>query len=135
MTGVRLGVVADHYQVCLLDDEAFYHALQVGHPTDAGNEWAYNPLAFNRIGVDTHLISIGTARDDLVEFVVEICASPPPSHVTAEHIVEADLAVQSGAIHLRGCTEDPTPDRRIGLDAGLFGCGSRTCRQTHRHRS
>ncbi|MFC5201021.1 sulfotransferase-like domain-containing protein [Streptomyces kaempferi] len=91
---------ADHGQFCVQDLEP-YDTWMAEHATDpdlppAG--WTEEAVHVHRIGVEPHSISIGTARDDLVESLITVHASAPMTEPTAEHIVEADLDAPTGQL-------------------------------------
>ncbi|GGJ65375.1 sulfotransferase-like domain-containing protein [Streptomyces brasiliensis] len=84
---------ADHGQFYVQDLEP-YDAWMAEHAMDpdlppAG--WTDEAVHVHRIGVEPHSISIGTARDDMVESLITVHATAPMTEPTAEHIVEADL--------------------------------------------
>ncbi|MGA5364016.1 hypothetical protein [Streptomyces purpurascens] len=91
---------ADHGQFYVQDLEP-YDAWMAEHATDpdlppAG--WTEEAVHVHRIGLEPHSISVGTARDDMVESLITVHASAPMTEPTAEHIVEADLEAPTGQL-------------------------------------
>ncbi|MEU6669508.1 hypothetical protein [Streptomyces sp. NPDC046727] len=87
---------ADHGQFYVQDLDP-YDAWIAEHATDpdlppAG--WTKEAVHVHRIGVEPHSISVGTARDDMVESLITVHTSAPTTDPTAEHIVETDLDVK-----------------------------------------
>lgn len=125
MPDARYAVVyADFAQFYLCDLEAHQSWMHVGGTADprlpaAG--WTREASDMHRIGVEPHSISVGTARIDVVETVLQILPDAPGEvRPDAGHVVEADLEVVSGSVSLLGCTQDPGPEDRIGLPAGRY---------------
>lgn len=74
----------------------------------------------HRIGVEPHSISVGTARDDMVESLITVHASEPPTDPAAEHIVEADLDVPTGQLTMSSPGTDPADGPSLTVHAGLL---------------
>jgi hypothetical protein len=94
MTGYR------YAQFCVQDVDP-YDAWMAEHATDPGlppGGWSGEAVQTHRIGLEPHSISVGTARDDTVETLIAVHASPPTVEPTAEHIVEADLDTPTGKL-------------------------------------
>lgn len=127
MNKVRRALVfADHSQFYIQDIDG-----QTAAETDEGYDWpearSEEAVAVCRIGVDGPCsIAIGTARSDYVETALRVHDAEPPL-VEAEHIVEADLTVPSGVVHVFGCMELPRPEHR---DASLKGDSRAAGRRT-----
>lgn len=124
MAEPRFAVVyAGYGQYYLQDLDAYGRWLKGGAATDpdlppAG--WTEQAVQEHRIGVEPHSISVGTARTDFVETVLQFHADSPPTRDDVEHIVEADLTVESESICLYGCTEDPGPQHQIIIPSGRY---------------
>jgi hypothetical protein len=99
-TPLKFLIDADHGQFYVQDLEP-YDAWMAEHATDrdlppAG--WTEEAGQVHRIGVEPHSISVGTARDDMVEAHITVHTSAPMTEPTAEHIVEADLDAPTGQL-------------------------------------
>jgi hypothetical protein len=100
LLSLRFVIDADHGQF-YVQDLVMYDAWISVHAMDpdlppAG--WTDDAVHIHRIGVEPHSISIGTARDDLVESLIEVHESAPLPDPAAEHIVEVDLDVPNGEL-------------------------------------
>jgi hypothetical protein len=98
-------VNADYGQFYLQDVDAHNAAMRAGaatDPTRAAGGWTDEAVRLHRIGLEPHSISIGAARSDLVETVLIIHETAPALVPEAEHAVEADLDVVTGAVLLVG---------------------------------
>ncbi len=67
-----------------------------------------------------HSISVGTARDDLVESLITIHASAPTAGQTAEHIVETDLLALTGELTMSRPRVDPADGPSLTAPAGIL---------------
>ncbi|GGS90043.1 hypothetical protein [Streptomyces cinerochromogenes] len=100
---------ADHGQFYVQDLEP-YDAWIAGHKTDpdlppAG--WTQEAVYVHRIGVEPHSISVGTARNDMVESLITVHTSAPTTDLTAEHIVETHLDAPTGQLTMSSPGTDP----------------------------
>lgn len=117
-------VYADYGQFYIRDLDAYDEWMTGGAASDpdlpaAG--WTHQAVHEYRIGVESHSISVGTARTDLVQTAFLLHNVPPITlRETAEHVVEADLAVKSATISVFGCTEQPGPEHRITVPPMLY---------------
>ncbi len=59
-------------------------------PDRPAGGWADAAVQVPRIGLEPHSISVGTAREDLVETVLAVHTSPPQLTANAKHAVEAE---------------------------------------------
>jgi len=119
----RAVVFADHGQFYVQDVEAHDQEMRSGgamDPDRAPAGWTYEAVHLHRIGVEPHSISVGTARSDFVETSLELHAAPPRELPQAEHIVEADMQIPTGALSIHGCFEDPGPEQRVNIQAGRY---------------
>ena len=109
---MHLELFADYFQFYLQDDD-----VKFGDMSDAWTEDAVQRL---RIALVPHAIGVGTARNHTVPVDIEVLGDEPSINTEAwEHVVEADLAVQTGRIVVAGCT-DSFPDAvRINVAPGL----------------
>ncbi|MEO3785165.1 hypothetical protein ABGB12_17675 [Actinocorallia sp. B10E7] len=90
-TSLKFLIDADHGQFYIQDLEPYdtwmaEHAMDPDLPPGG---WTDEAVHIHRIGAEPHSISVGTARDDMVESLITIHAFAPVP--TAEHIVETDL--------------------------------------------
>lgn len=125
MSKLRRAVVfADYYQFYVQDVEAHDAEMRAGGGTDVDRVpagWTEEAVNVHRIGVEPHSISVGTARRDFVETTLEAHTGPPPLELTeAEHIVEADVQIPTGLLHVLGCLEDPAPEHRVEVPPGRY---------------
>jgi hypothetical protein len=100
-------VFADYCQFYLQDSDAHSAAMRAGaatDPTRAAGGWTDEAVRLHRIGLEPHSISIGAARSDFVETTLTIHETAPVLVPEAEHVVEADLDVVTGAVLVVGCT-------------------------------
>lgn len=119
---LRFLIDADHGQFYVQDLEP-YDAWMDEHATDpdlppAG--WTREAVHIHRIGVEPHSISVGTARDDLVESLITLHMSVPVVEPTAEHVVEADLHVLSGVLTVSSPGVDPADGPSLVVPTGLL---------------
>ncbi|MEU8234634.1 hypothetical protein AB0C12_34020 [Actinoplanes sp. NPDC048967] len=121
MDRVRRAVVfADHAQF-YVQDVGGQLTAEEREDYDWPEPWSTEAVDVWRIGVDGPCsIAIGTARSDQVETALRVHRTSPPVLAGAEHVVEADLAVPSGAVHVFGCTETPGPQHRAEIPAGQY---------------
>jgi hypothetical protein len=121
MGQVRRAVVhADHSQFYIQDLEG-QQAAEEEEDYDWPEAWSDEAVCVNRIGLDGPCsIAIGTARSDHVETTLQVHPGGEPSLAEAEHIVEADLAVPSGVVHVFGCMERPEHEHRVEIPAGQY---------------
>jgi hypothetical protein len=82
--------------------------------------WSEEAVQVHRIGVEPHSISIGTARDDLVESVLTVHAGAPMAEQGAEHIVEADLDAPTGKLAIYSPGVDPADGPSLSVPACLL---------------
>lgn len=113
---------ADHGQFYIQDLEPYDawmadHALNPDLPP-AG--WTEEAVHVHRIGVEPHSISVGTARDDMVEAVITVHASAPITEPLAEHIVEADLNTPTGQLAVSSPGVLPEDGPGMAVPAGLL---------------
>lgn len=121
MDHVRLAVLlADHAQFYVQDVEGQV-AAEEDDDYDWPEAWSEEAVEVWRIGPDGPCsIAIGTARSDHVETTLRVHDACPSLLAEATHIVEADLAVPSGAVHVFGCMELPGPQHRAEIPAGRY---------------
>lgn len=124
MTDVRRGVLfAEYGQFLVQDADAHDSAMSAGaamDPDRPAGGWTEDAAHLHRIGLEPHSISVGTAREDLVETVLTVHAGPPPLPIGADHVVEADLDVPTGAVSIIGCTQPPRPEHALTVTPGLY---------------
>lgn len=113
---------ADHGQFYIQDLEPYEvwireHGMDPELPP-AG--WSEEAVQIHRIGVEPHSISIGTARDDLVESVLTVHIDAPTAEPGAEHIVEADLDTPTGELTIYSPSVDPADGPCLSVPAGLL---------------
>jgi hypothetical protein len=120
MNKVRRALVfADHSQFYIQDIDG-QMAAEADEGYDWPEAWSEEAVEVYRIGLDGPCsIAIGTARSDHVETTLRVHGGEPPL-VEAEHIVEADLTVPSGVVHVFGCMELPGPEHRVEIPAGQY---------------
>lgn len=121
MDQVRRAVVfADHAQFYVQDVDGQV-AAEEDEDYDWPEAWSDEAVEVWRIGLDGPCsIAIGTARSDHVETALQVHHACPPLLADAEHVVEADLTVPSGAVHVFGCMELPGPQHRVEIPAGQY---------------
>ncbi|MER7742542.1 hypothetical protein ABTX34_30225 [Streptomyces sp. NPDC096538] len=113
---------ADHGQFYVQDLDP-YDAWIAEHARDpdlAPAGWTDEAVFVHRIGVEPHSISVGTARDDIVESLITVNASAPTTQPAAEHIVETDLDVPTGQLTMSSPGTDPANGPRMTVPAGLL---------------
>jgi hypothetical protein len=124
MIEVRRGVLfAEYGQFLVQDADAHDRAMRAGaamDPDRPAGGWTEDAVQLHRIGLEPHSISVGTAREDLVETVLAVHSSPPQLTINAEHVVEADLDIPTGAVSIVGCTEPPQPEHALTVTPGLY---------------
>ncbi|BCJ65674.1 hypothetical protein [Polymorphospora rubra] len=116
-------VFADYGQFYLQDVDAHNAAMRAGaatDPTRAAGGWTDDAVRLHRIGLEPHSISIGAARSDFVETALTIHEIAPALMSEAEHAVEADLDVVTGAVSVVGCTEPPDTAKALGVQPGRY---------------
>jgi hypothetical protein len=106
---VKFTIDADHGQFYVQDLEPYEvwireHGVDPELPP-AG--WSEEAVQVHRIGVEPHSISVGTARDGLVESLLAVHAAAPMAEMGAEHIVEADLDAPTGHLAIYSPSIDP----------------------------
>lgn len=119
---VKFTIDADHGQFYVQDLEPYElwireHGMDPELPP-AG--WTVEAVQVHRIGVEPHSISVGTARDDVVESLLTVRASAPKAEPGAEHIVEADLDAPTGQLAIYSPSVDPGDGPRIVVPKGLL---------------
>jgi hypothetical protein len=83
--------------------------------------WTREASQFHRIGVEPHSLSVGTARDDMVETALCIHPADPPSLLEdAEHIVEADIDLPNGDMAIYSVGDDPGQEQHVSLAQGHY---------------
>ncbi|MFJ8364591.1 hypothetical protein [Streptomyces sp. NPDC093984] len=113
---------ADHGQFYVQDLEP-YDAWMAEHAMDpelppAG--WTDEAVHVHRIGVEPHSISVGTARDDMVESLITVHVSAPLIELTAVHIVEVDLDAPTGQLAVSSPGVHPEDGPGMTVPAGLL---------------
>ena len=121
-TSLRFLIDADHGQF-YVQDLGPYDAWMAEHAMDpdlppAG--WTEEAVQIHRIGVEPHSISVGTARDDMVESSITVHPSAPTAEPTAEHIVEADLDAPTGQLTVSSPGVDPADGPNLTIPTGLL---------------
>ncbi|MFI7213299.1 hypothetical protein ACIBP4_17795 [Micromonospora maritima] len=121
MDQVRRAVVfADHAQFYVQDVDGQI-AAEEDDDYDWPEAWSDEAVEVWRIGVDGPCsIAVGTARSDHVETALQMHHACPPLRAGAEHVVEADLVVPSGVVHVFGCMERPGPQHRVEIPVGRY---------------
>lgn len=119
---LKFVIDADHWQF-YVQDLAPYDVWLAEHAMDpnlpaAG--WTSEAVHDHRIGVEPHSISIGTARDDMVESLITVHVAAPVIEATAEHIVQVDLSVPTGQLTMSSPGVDPQDGPGIAVPAGLM---------------
>jgi hypothetical protein len=110
---VHLELFADYFQFYLQDDD-----ISLGN---LGNAWGHDAVERLRIAVVPNTIGVGTARNDTVPVDIEVFEERPPIELEAwEHVVEADLEVQTGRIVVAGCTDYFADAARLTVPPGLY---------------
>lgn len=124
MTRMRHATVsADYGQFYLQDAAAHSAAMRAGvgtDPTRAPGGWTDEAVRSHRIGLEPHSISVGAARADVVETTLIVHESAPALVPDAEHAVEADLIVATGAVLLVGCSEPRDPTQALDVEPGRY---------------
>lgn len=114
---------AEYAQFYLQDPDAHDRAMRAGaamDPDRPAGGWTEDAVQVPRIGLEPHSISVGTAREDLVETVLAIHTSPPRLTTNAEHVVEADLDVPTGMASIVGCTQPPKSEDTLTVPPGRY---------------
>ncbi|MEU4624692.1 hypothetical protein AB0G04_32560 [Actinoplanes sp. NPDC023801] len=107
----RAVVLADHAQFYVQDAEG-QAADEEDEDYDWPEAWSDEAVDVWRIGLDGPCsIAIGTARSDHVETALRVHRARPPLLADAGHVVEADLAVPTGADRCR--SRDPAGRSRV----------------------
>ena len=113
---------ADHAQFYIQDLEPYETWIRQ-HGMDPGLDpagWTEEAVFLHRIGVEPHSISVGTARDDLVESVITVHDLAPTADPTAEHVVEADLETSTGRLTVYSPGVDPQDGPSVSVPRGLL---------------
>ncbi|MGY6019995.1 sulfotransferase-like domain-containing protein [Streptomyces spinosirectus] len=121
-TSLKFLIDADHGQFYVQDLEP-YDAWMAEHATDPGLPpagWTEEAIHVHRIGVEPHSISVGTARDDMVESQITVHASAPMTEPMAEHIVEADLDASTGQLVMSSPGILPEDGPSVTVPSGLL---------------
>lgn len=121
-TSLRFLIDADHGQFYVQDLDPYdewmaEHAIDPDLPP-AG--WTEEAVHIHRVGVEPHSISVGTARDDMVDALINVHASAPTTDPSAEHIVETDLDTPTGKISMSSPGVDPADGPNLTVPAGLL---------------
>ncbi|MFE6888064.1 hypothetical protein [Streptomyces sp. NPDC057694] len=74
----------------------------------------------HRVGVEPHSIAVATAPDDMVESVITVHASAPPTDPTTEHIVETDLDAPTGRLTMSSPGNYAEDGPSLTVPAGLL---------------
>jgi len=114
---------ADYAQLYVQDADAHDRVMRAGAAMDPDRPpggWTYDAVQVHRIALEPHSISVGTAREDLVETALAVHTSPPQLSANAEHIVEADLDVPTGIASVVGCTQPPNPENTLTVTPGRY---------------
>lgn len=124
MIAVRYGVLfAEYGQFYVQDADAYDRAMRAGaamDPDRPAGGWTEDAVQLHRIGLEPHSISVGTAREDLVEMVLLVHTGPPELTINAEHVVEADLDVPTGAVSIVGCSRTSQPEHAVTVAPGRY---------------
>ncbi|MBF9130250.1 hypothetical protein I0C86_14985 [Plantactinospora sp. S1510] len=116
-------VFADYGQFYLQDSQAHNAAMRAGaatDPTRAAGGWTDEAVRLHRIGLEPHSISVGAARSDFVETALSVHETAPAIVPEAEHVVEADLDVVTGAVLLVGCTAPRDLTQALNVEPGRY---------------
>jgi len=117
-SSLRFQIDAEFTQFYVQDVEP-YDAWMSEHASDAGTPsggWTDDALDFHGIGLEPHSISVGTARDGVVDAVIAVHDAEPVPEQTAEHIVEADLDAPTGKLSVFSVGDQgPTVVVPVGL--------------------
>ncbi|MFD9891113.1 hypothetical protein ACFWY9_17355 [Amycolatopsis sp. NPDC059027] len=111
-------VVHADYRQFSLRDKASHQSWLRTHPRR--DVWTDEAVTRHRIGAEPHSLSIGTARSDLVEVIVNVGDTPPAVLADADHVVEADLDVPSGELSLFGPADYPGQQRHLPVAPGRY---------------
>ncbi|MBS2531623.1 hypothetical protein KGQ20_02435 [Catenulispora sp. NF23] len=112
---------ADHGQFYVQDLDPYEVWLEDhGFDPQPAGGWTDDALTVHRIGLEPHSISVGTARDDLVEAQIIVHTSAPALDSAAVHIVEADLDAPTGHLAVSSPGVDPADGPSIVVPAGLL---------------
>jgi hypothetical protein len=101
-SSLRFLIDAEYAQFNVQDVDP-YDAWMAEHAMDPGLKpggWTGEAVQIHRIGLEPFSISVGTARDDIVESLITVHTSEPTPEPEAEHIVEADLDVPTGVLSI-----------------------------------
>jgi hypothetical protein len=120
----RFTVAAEYCQFYLTDLQA-HEQWMLSHAADpdlSPGGWTREASQLHRVAVEPHSLSVGTARDDMVETTLRIHPADPQSRVEdAEHIVEADIDLPNGDMAICSVADDPGQERRhISLAHGRY---------------
>ncbi|MFF7813716.1 hypothetical protein ACFZCF_17660 [Streptomyces sp. NPDC007945] len=119
---LRFIIDAEHGQFYVQDLDP-YDAWIAEHAMDpdlAPAGWTDEAVYVHRIGVEPHSISVGTARDDMVESIITVHESAPTTDPAAEHIVETDLDVPTGRLTVSSPVTEPADGPGLAVPAGLL---------------
>nr|WP_225957006.1 hypothetical protein [Amycolatopsis lexingtonensis] len=100
------------------DQRQFSLRDSASHLTGSG--WTAAAVESHRIGAEPGGLAIATARSDVVESSVTLLPSAPPLFSEAEHVVEADLPVQSGRLVISGPADYPSQEKFFSVLPGLY---------------
>ncbi|WP_330245383.1 MULTISPECIES: hypothetical protein [unclassified Streptomyces] len=119
----HLSILADHGQFYLQDLQR--HGVWIkehgADPALPPAGWTEEASQHHRIGVEPHSISVGTARDDLVDVTLHLRAAAPPLRMDeADHIVEADADYSSGDLAVYGPADAPGEEFHLPTPAGRY---------------
>lgn len=99
---LRFLIDAEYAQFCVQDVEP-YDSWMAKHAMDPDlppGGWSGDAVQIHRIGLEPYSISVGTARDGMVETLITSRSSAPRPEPAAEHIVEADLDAPTGKLSI-----------------------------------
>lgn len=121
-SSLKFLIDADHGQFYVQDLEPYDAWLDEPgldpHLPPAG--WTDEAVHVHRIGLEPHSISVGTARDDMVESLITVHSSAPMMEPRAEHIVEADLDAPTGRLTVCSPGVLPEDGPSMTVPAGLL---------------
>jgi hypothetical protein len=111
---LRFQPYADHLQFIVQDRQATTGIVD-------GDSWATAPEN-RRIAVEKHALAVATARYDYVPVVLAFVQREPPvsEWLDYDHVVEADLTVQSGELAVTGGTQLPNEVEPIRIPPGRY---------------
>lgn len=119
-----LMVFADHHQFCVCDARSHSAWVRGGRqagPAQQASGWTEEAVQYHRIGLEPHLIAVGTARADWVELTIrEHEGAPVAGLEAAVHVVEADLDAPTGELSVFGPVDDRGVEHRFTMAGGRY---------------